>query len=63
MKGLGMDKLSEFLKKYPSRNLSIEGHTDSRGSDGSLLASTTRDLNPSDPDFPVCPSIKPNVGF
>ncbi len=30
---LAIDKLSEFLKKYPSRNLSIEGHTDSRGSD------------------------------
>ena len=28
-----IDKLSDFLKKYPSRNLSIEGHTDSRGSD------------------------------
>ena len=30
---LAIDKLSDFLKKYPSRNLSIEGHTDSRGSD------------------------------
>ncbi len=28
-----------------------------------LLASTPRDLNPSDPDFPVYPSIKPNVEF
>jgi len=30
---LAIDKLSEFLKKYPTRNLIIEGHTDSRGSD------------------------------
>ncbi|MDY0221827.1 MAG: OmpA family protein [Desulfobacterium sp.] len=28
-----IDKLSEFLKKYPSKDLSIEGHTDSQGSD------------------------------
>lgn len=27
------DKLAAFLKKYPRRNLLIEGHTDSRGSD------------------------------
>jgi len=27
------DKLAGFLKKYPKRNLLIEGHTDSRGSD------------------------------
>jgi len=28
-----VDKLAEFLKKYPNRNLLIEGHTDSVGSD------------------------------
>lgn len=28
-----IDKLSEFLKKHPSKELSIEGHTDSLGSD------------------------------
>ncbi|MBF0203127.1 MAG: OmpA family protein, partial [Desulfamplus sp.] len=30
---LAIEKLSYFLKKYPTRNLLIEGHTDSRGSD------------------------------
>ncbi|MBF0468764.1 MAG: OmpA family protein [Desulfamplus sp.] len=30
---LAIDKLARFLQKYPSRNLLIEGHTDSRGSD------------------------------
>ena len=30
---LAIDKLANFLNKYPSRNLLIEGHTDSRGSD------------------------------
>lgn len=28
-----IDKLANFLKKYPKRNMLIEGHTDSRGSD------------------------------
>ena len=28
-----VDKLAEFLKKYPVRNVLIEGHTDSVGSD------------------------------
>ena len=28
-----VDKLSDFLKKYPNRNVLIEGHTDSIGSD------------------------------
>jgi outer membrane protein OmpA-like peptidoglycan-associated protein len=28
-----VDKLAEFLKKYPNRNVLIEGHTDSVGSD------------------------------
>jgi len=28
-----IDKLSDFLKKYPKRNILIEGHTDSVGSD------------------------------
>ena len=30
---LAIDKLADFLKKYPGRKLLIEGHTDSRGSD------------------------------
>ncbi len=30
---LTIDKLANFLKKYPKRDLLIEGHTDSRGSD------------------------------
>jgi outer membrane protein OmpA-like peptidoglycan-associated protein len=33
-----VDKLSEFLKKYTSRNVLIEGHTDSVGSDELNLA-------------------------
>jgi len=33
-----VDKLAEFLKKYPNRNVLIEGHTDSVGSDEYNLA-------------------------
>lgn len=32
-----MDKLAEFLKKYPKRNIMVEGHTDSRGSESMNL--------------------------
>jgi outer membrane protein OmpA-like peptidoglycan-associated protein len=28
-----MDKLALFLKKYPKRNVLVEGHTDSQGSE------------------------------
>jgi outer membrane protein OmpA-like peptidoglycan-associated protein len=32
-----LDKLAEFLKKYPTRNILVEGHTDSRGSESMNL--------------------------
>jgi len=32
-----MDKLAEFLQKYPKRNILVEGHTDSRGSESMNL--------------------------
>jgi outer membrane protein OmpA-like peptidoglycan-associated protein len=33
-----MDRLAQFLRDYPDRDLWIEGHTDSRGTDGYNLA-------------------------
>jgi len=32
-----LDKLAEFLKKYPNRDILVEGHTDSRGSESMNL--------------------------
>jgi len=32
-----LDKLAEFLKKYPTRNILVEGHTDSRGTESKNL--------------------------
>jgi outer membrane protein OmpA-like peptidoglycan-associated protein len=29
-----MDRLAEFMREYPERNLRIEGHTDARGEEG-----------------------------
>jgi outer membrane protein OmpA-like peptidoglycan-associated protein len=38
-------KLAEFLKKYPTRNVLIEGHTDSVGSDDFNLALSQQRAN------------------
>jgi len=37
-----LDKLAAFLKRYPDRNVIIEGHTDSVGSDDSNFALSQR---------------------
>ncbi|MBF0225303.1 MAG: OmpA family protein [Desulfobacterales bacterium] len=39
---LSIDKLSEFLHKNPTRNVLIEGHTDSKGSDSLNLSLSER---------------------
>lgn len=40
-----MDRLAEFLAEYPERNLLIEGHADSRGSDNYNVSLSTARAN------------------